>query len=126
MATIYSLRWVIELLFKFAKSSCHIDHLDTKYPDAIRTHIYASLLAATVLSAVVYAAAKSAGIPVSDISLLTVGIAAPLMVLPLMILWGQRELSYDELAAMIFRMVIYGCRDQNPARTAKHWGGLRA
>ena len=60
------------------------------------------------------------------ISLLTVGIAAPLMVLPLMILWGQRELSYDELAAMIFRMVVHGCRDQNPARTAEQWGGLRA
>ena len=126
LAVLYSLRWVIELMFKLAKSSCHLDNLDTKDPDAVRTHIYASLLAATVLSAVVYAAAKSAGIPVSDISLLTVGIAAPLMVLPLMILWGQRELSYDELAAMIFRMVVHGCRDQNPARTAEQWGGLRA
>ena len=126
LAVLYSLRWVIELMFKLAKSSCHLDDLDTKDPDAVRTHIYASLLAATVLSAVVYAAAKSAGIPVSDISLLTVGIAAPLMVLPLMILWGQRELSYDELAAMIFRMVVHGCRDQNPARTAEQWGGLRA
>jgi hypothetical protein len=125
LAVLYSLRWVIELLFKLAKSSCHLDHLDTGNPDAIRTHIYASLLAATVLSAVVYAAAESAGVPVSDISILTVGIAAPLMVVPLMILWGQRELSYDELAAMILRMVVYGCRDQNPARTTKQWGLLR-
>jgi len=125
LAVLYSLRWVIELLFKLAKSSCHLDHLDTKDPDAIRTHIYASLLAATVLSAVVYAAAESAGIPVSDISLLTVGIAAPLMVIPLMILWGQRELTHDELAAMIIRMVIYGCRNQNPARTARKYGVLR-
>ena len=126
LAVLYSLRWVIELLFKLVKSSCHLDHLDTKNPDAIRTHIYASLLAATVLSAVVYAAAESAGIPVSDISLLTVGIAAPLMVVPLMILWGQRELTYDELAAMIIRMVVDGCRDQNPARTEKKWGVLAA
>lgn len=126
LAVLYSLRWVIELLFKLAKSSCHLDHLDTDNPEAIRTHIYASLLAATVLSAVVYAAAQAAGIPVSDISLLTVGIAAPLMVVPLMILWGQRELSYDELAAMILRMVVYGCRDQNPARTAEQWGVLGA
>ncbi len=124
IAVLYSLRWVIELLFKLAKSSCHLDHLDTGNPDAIRTHIYASLLAATVLAAVVYAAAKSAGIPVSDISLLTVGIAAPLMVLPLMILWGQRELTYDELAAMIVRMVVYGCREQNPGRSARQWGVL--
>jgi len=124
IAVLYSLRWVIELLFKLAKSSCHLDHLDTANPDAIRTHIYASLLAATVLSAVVYAAAKSEGIPVSDISLLTVGIAAPVMVLPLMILWGQRELTYDELAAMIVNMVVYGCRDQNPGRFAQKWGVL--
>ncbi len=124
IAVLYSLRWVIELLFKFAKSSCHLDHLDTAKPDAIRTHIYASLLAATVLSAVVYAAARSADIPVSDISLLTVGIAAPLMVIPLMILWGQRELTHDELAAMIMRMVVYGCRDQNPRRFARQWGVL--
>ena len=125
LAVLYSLRWVIELLFKLAKSSCHLDHLDTKDPDAIRTHIYASLLAATVLSAVVYAAAESEDIPVSDISLLTVGIAAPLMVIPLMILWGQRELTHDELAAIIIRMVVYGCRNQNPARTAKKYGVLR-
>jgi len=126
LAVLYSLRWVIELLFKLAKSSCHLDHLDTGDPDAIRTHIYASLLAATVMSAVVFAAADSANIPVSDISLLTVGIAAPLLVVPLLILWQHRELTYDELAAMILRMIVYGCRDQNPARTKRQWGALRA
>ena len=73
----------------------------------------------------VHAAAESAGIPVNDISLLMVGIAAPLLVVPLMILWGQRELSYDELAAMILRLIIHGCRNQNPARTAKKYGVLR-
>jgi IS4 transposase len=125
IAVLYSLRWVIELLFKLAKSSCHLDHLDTGDPDAVRTHIYSSLLAATVLSAMVHAAAESAGIPVNDISLLMVGIAAPLLVVPLMILWGQRELSYDELAAMILRVIIHGCRNQNPARTAKKYGVLR-
>lgn len=124
LAALYALRWVIELLFKLAKSSCHLDHLDTGNPDAVRTHIYASLLAATVMSAVVYAAAESAGIPVSAISLLTVGIAAPLLVVPLMILWQQRELTYDELSAMILRMIVHGCCDQNPARTKRHWGAL--
>ena len=61
---------------------------------------------------------------VADISLLTVGIAAPLLVVPLMILWQQRELTYDELAALILRMIVHGCCDQNPARTRRHWGVL--
>jgi hypothetical protein len=124
LETLYSLRWVIELLFKLLKSSCHLDHLDTKDPNSIRTHIYASLLGATLLSAVIFASAKAAGIPVSAISVLTVGIAAPLLVLPLMLLWCERELSYDELAAMIIRVITHGCRDQNRARTAKKWGNL--
>ena len=125
LETLYALRWVIELLFKLLKSSCHLDHLDTKDPDALRTHIYASLLAATVLSAVVVAAAQAAGIPHNDISILAVGIAAPLLVVPLLLLWCQRELTPDELAATMLRVVAVGCRDQNRARTQRKWGCLR-
>jgi len=125
LEALYSLRWIAELLFKLLKSSCHLDNLDTSDPDALRTHIYASLLASTILSAVVVAAAKSAGIPVSRISILMVGIAAPLLVIPLMILWAQRDLTHDELAAIILRTVAFGCVDQNPRRTAKKWGPLR-
>jgi hypothetical protein len=124
LEVLYSLRWVVELMFKLLKSSCHLDHLDTKDPDALRTHIYASLLASTILSAIVVAAAESAGIPVARISLLTVGIAAPLLVIPLMILWGVREITHDELAAIILRTIVLGCVDQNPGRTAKKWGPL--
>jgi putative transposase len=124
LEVLYSLRWIIELLFKLLKSSCHLDHLDTKDPDALRTHIYASLLASTILSAIVVAAAESAGIPVSRISLLTVGIAAPLLVIPLMILWGDREITHDELATIILRTIVLGCVDQNPGRTAKKWRPL--
>ena len=51
IAALYSLRWVIELLFKLLKSSFHLDHVDTGNADAVRTHIYASLLAATIFAA---------------------------------------------------------------------------
>lgn len=125
LETLYCLRWVIELMFKLLRSSCHLDHLDTKDPDALRTHIYSSLLAATILSAVVFTAAKAAGIAPDDISLLTVGIAAPLLVLPLLFLWCEREITYDELAASIIRTVAFGCREQNPRRKAEKWGPLR-
>jgi putative transposase len=125
LANLYSLRWVIELLFKLLKSSCHLDHLNTESPDALRTHIYASLLAATILSAMAVAAADEAGIPINRISVLTMGIAAGLMAIPLMLLWLERELSYDELALMIMRTIIVGCRDQNVRRSDKKWGHLR-
>ena len=124
LASLYSLRWIIELLFKLLKSSCHLDHLNTSSPDALRTHIYASLLAATILSAMAVAAAEEAGIPINQISVLTMGIAAGLMAIPLMLLWLERELTYDELAAIIMRTIIVGCRDQNPTRTKKKWGVL--
>jgi IS4 transposase len=125
LVKLYSLRWVIELFFKFLKSTCHLDHLDTKNPEALRTQIYASLLSAIVLSAVVLAATQATGIPASSISLLTVGNAAPLLVVPLMLLWCRRKLSHEELSAAILRVVALGCRDQNPRRTTKKWAALR-
>ena len=70
------------------------------------------------------AAAEEAGIPINQISVLTMGIAAGLMAIPLMLLWLERELTYDELAAIIMRTIIVGCRDQNPTRTKKKWGVL--
>ena len=124
LATLYSLRWVIELLFKLVKSSFHLDHLNTADPDALRTHIYASLLASAIFTAVAMTAAKSAGLPPSSISPLMVGIAAPLLVTPLLLLWLGRKVTYDELAALILRTVASGCRDQNPRRTQRKWGAL--
>lgn len=124
LASLYSLRWVIELLFKLLKSSCHLDHLNTANPDALRTHIWASLLASTILSAMAVAAAEQAGISISEISMLTMGIAACLMAIPLMLLWLDKELSQDELAKLIMRTIIIGCHDQNPKRTKQKWGAL--
>jgi IS4 transposase len=124
LQTLYALRWTIELLFKLLKSSCHLDHLRTSDPNAVRTHIYASLLASIILSALAVAAAEAAGIPPREISMLMVGIAAPLLAVPLMLLWCERELTYDELAAMLFRTVAIACRDQNPGRTGEKWGVL--
>jgi hypothetical protein len=126
LAVLYSLRWVIELLFKVLKSSFHLDHLDTASPDAVRTHIYASLVAAVVFSAVAATAASSAGVPPTSISTLTVGIAAPLLVVLLLLLWLRRRLSREELAAVVLRTVAVGCRDQNPNRTRAKWNALRA
>ena len=117
LANLYRLRWVIELLMKLLKSHCHLDHLDTANPDALRTHLYASLLAAVVLQSMLVTAARSAGLSVEEISFLTVGISAPLLAVPLLLLWLERELSYDEMAALIFRAIVHGCRDQNPKRT---------
>lgn len=119
---LYSLRWVIELLFKLLKSSCHLDHLDTGDKHALRTQIYASVLAATVLSSLCIAAATSAGIPPSMISALMAGIAAPLIAVPLMLLWLGRPITREELATMIVRTLVVGCCDQNPSRTAAKWG----
>jgi hypothetical protein len=91
LAVLYSRRWMVELLFKLLKSSCHLDHLDTSDPDALRTHVYASLLAATILSSLRHAAAVVHGIPLDAISPLMTGIAAPLLVMPLMFLWRNRS-----------------------------------
>lgn len=124
IAALYSLRWIIELLFKLLKSSFHLDHLPTGNADAVRTHIYSSLLAAAIFTALTVAAAASVGIAPSEISPLVVGIAAPLLAVPLMLLWLGRELTYDELSAMIFRTIAVGCRDQNPKRTRAKWGRL--
>jgi putative transposase len=125
LATLYSRRWVIELLFKLLKSSCHLDHLDTSDPNALRTHIYASLLAATILSSLSQAAAHVHGIPLAAISSLAVGIAAPLLVIPLMYLWRRQRQTPEEMADAILRVLAIGCRDQNPRRTKAKWGGLR-
>jgi len=117
LATLYRQRWIIELLMKLLKSHCHLDHVDTANPDALRTHLYASLLAAVILQCTLVTAARSAGLSVEEISFLTVGIAAPMLAVPLLLLWLERELSYDEMAALIFRAIVHGCRDQNPRRT---------
>ena len=124
LAALYSLRWVIELLFKLLKSSCHLDHVDTSSPAALRTHIYASLLAATILSSMCHAASSVYGIPGYAISGLTVGIAAPMFALPLMWLWSAGELTPQKLADMLLRVLAVGCRDQNPKRTKQKWGSL--
>ena len=125
LATLYRQRWTIELLMKLLKSSCHLDHLDTANPDALRTLIYSSLLAALVLQCLIVAAANAEDIPVEQISYLTVGIAAPLLGTLLMLLWLGRELTHEEMAAMIFRAILYGCRDQNPGRTSASTQALR-
>jgi putative transposase len=124
LAALYCLRWVIELLFKLLKSSCHLDHVDTSNPHALRTHIYASLLAATILSSMCHAASSVYGIPGYAISALTVGIAAPLIALPLLFLWNSTDLTPQKLAEMILRVLAVGCRDQNPKRTRAKWGVL--
>ena len=120
LATLYRQRWIIELLMKLMKSHCHLDHLDTANPDALRTQLYASLLAAVILQSVLVTVAHSAGLSVEQISFLTVGIAAPILVVPLLFLWLERELSYDEMTALIFRTIAHGCRDQNPRRTREN------
>lgn len=123
--TLYRQRWIIELLMKLLKSSCHLDHLDTSNPDALRTHIYASLLAAVILQSLIVTAAKAGGIPAEKVSYLTVGIAAPLLAVPLLLLWLKNKLNYDELAAMILRAILYGCLDQNPGRSRASTRQLR-
>jgi IS4 transposase len=122
--TLYARRWQIELLMKLLRSSCHLDHLDTSNPGALRTHIYASLLASVILSGVIIAAAAARGLPASAISPLMVGIAAPLIALPLSWLWLRRRLTKEEMADCLLRMIAVGCRDQNPNRTEDKWGVL--
>ena len=125
LATLYRQRWTIELLMKLLKSSCHLDHLDTAKPDALRTLIYSSLLAALILQCLIVAAAKAGGIPVEQISYLTVGIAAPILATLLMLLWLERELTLEEMSAILLRAVLYACRDQNPGRTRASTQRLR-
>jgi putative transposase len=120
LAELYRQRWIIELLMKLLKSGCHLDHLDTGNPDALRTLIYASLLAAVVLQAAMLTASQNAGIPLEQISFLTVGAAAPLLAVPLLMLWLGREVSQETLSQMIMRIIVYGCRDQNPGRTRRN------
>lgn len=124
IASLYSLRWIIELLFKLLKSSCHLDHLNTKNPDAMRTFIYASLLMSTILSAMAITAARHAGISPNEISVLMLGIAAPLMAIPLMLLWQNRELTREEMAAMLMDIILNCCRQQNQKRARKKWGNV--
>jgi IS4 transposase len=120
LAELYRLRWIIELLMKLLKSACHLDHLDTSNPDALRTLIYASLLAAVILQAAMLTASQDAGIPLEQISFLTVGAAAPLLVVPLLMLWLGRKVTRETLAQMFLRIIVYGCRDQNPGRTRRN------
>jgi putative transposase len=120
LATLYRQRWIIELLMKLLKSHCHLDHLDTANPEALRTLIYASLLAAVILQSLLVTAAQAAGIPPEQISFLTVGVMASLLVVPLLWLWLGRKLSRDEMAAMILRAIAIGCCDQNPGRTREN------
>lgn len=125
LANLYALRWQIELLFKLLKSSCHLDHLNTSDANALRTHIYASILAAVILSALTLAAAKFGAVHPRTISMLAVGVAAPLLVVPLLVLWLGRRVTPEELAAIIMHTLAVGCRDQNPSRTSAKWGALR-
>ncbi len=124
IADIYRLRWVIELLFKLLKSFCHLDHVDTKDPNALRTHIYASLIASTVLYVLLVSSAQAAGLDPSDISQLTVAAAAPLLAMPLMILWLNIELTRERLSQMLIQIIVTGCREQNPGRRRKQWARL--
>lgn len=124
IADIYSLRWVIELLFKLLKSFCHLDHVDTKDPDALRTHIYASLIASIVLHALLVSSAQAAGIHPSDISQLTVAAAAPMIAMPLLILWLDIELTRERLSQLLIQIIVYGCREQNPGRRKRQWDRL--
>ena len=120
LAALYRQRWLIELLMKFLKSGCHLDHLDTGNPDALRTLIYASLLASVILQATMWTAAQAAGIPVEEISFLTVGAAAALLAIPLLMIWLEQELTAEALAQRILQIIVFGCRDQNHGRTRRN------
>lgn len=126
IATIYSRRWELELIFKLLKSACHLDHVDTSDPEALRTHIYASLLGAVILTALCKAASDVYEIPISELSTLVIGIAAPMIALPLLYLWCKRKLTREELADSIMRVIAFGCADQNRNRTRKKWNKLQS
>ena len=118
---LYTLRWVIELFFKLMKSSLHLEHVRTGNADALRTHLYASLLASVVLQATTQAAAEKAGISVHCISPLVAGIAAPLLAVPLALLWLGDRISRASMADLVLRTLFLGCVDQNPKRTQEYW-----
>jgi len=124
LVILYTLRWVIELFFKLMKTSLHLDHVDTENAHAVRTHLYASLLASVVLTAVAGAAAEGAKMPLSRISPLVVGIAAPLLAIPLALLWLGQDVTKATLADLILRTISKGCVDQNINRTQDYWGLL--
>jgi hypothetical protein len=111
-------------MFELLKSSCHLDHVDTSDPGALRTHIYASLLAATILTALTATATSAHHLPAGAISPLVVGIAAPLVTVLLALLWCERPVTPEDLATTILRVLAIGCRDQNPNRTLAQWGTL--
>ena len=100
-------------LFKLLKSSCHLDHVNTKDPNTLRTHIFSSVLASLLLHELRQIAAENAGIHPSELSPLVVGIAAPIIILPLLLLWLDRDLSPESLWDCILRRLVIGCRDQN-------------
>jgi IS4 transposase len=125
LATLYRQRWIIELLMKLLKSHCHLDHLDTGNPEALRTLLYASFLAAVVLQGLLVTSAQAAGVAPESLSFLTMGVVAPLLVATLLWLWLDRPLTREDLAAMIVRTIVVGCADQNPGRTRKNHAPLR-
>jgi hypothetical protein len=114
------------VLFKLLNSSCHMDHLDTSDPHAVRTLVYASLLAATIRTSLCYAASDVHGIPAVAISPLMAGIAAPLLVVPLMWLWLGKKLTPEQMADSVLRVIAIGCRNQNPRRSRDKWEQLAA
>ena len=124
LGILYTLRWIIELFFKLMKSSLHMDHVATGSADAVRTHLYSSLLAAVVLSAVAGTAAEAAKIPASRISPLVVGMVAPILALPLALLWLGAKVTNASLADLVIRAIALGCIDQNVKRTREYWGLL--
>ena len=79
-----------------------------------------------ILSSLCHAAAHVHGIPLMAISPLMAGIAAPLLVMPLMFLWRKRGQTPEEMSDAILRVLAIGCRDQNPRRTHAKWGTLAA
>jgi hypothetical protein len=124
LVILYTLRWVVELFFKLMKSSLHLDHVETGNADAVRAHLYSSLLASVVLSATAGAAAEAAKIPTSRISPLVVGLAAPLLAVPLALLWLGQKVTRATLADLVLRTISLGCVDQNIKRTQEYWGLL--
>jgi hypothetical protein len=71
-------------------------------------------------------AAKSPGLAPSAINPLMVGIAAPLLTLPVLLLWLTRKPTTEDLSHAILRTVAHGCWDQNPRRIPATWGRLRS
>ena len=58
-----------------------------------------------ILSATAIAAADSVGSPRSEISPLVVGLVAPIIVLPILLLWSGRDITHDELASVVIRTI---------------------